>query len=346
MASDNAAIGQADLDDFTHQSNMWQFIMRQLIARISTMKLVQVKAVNGGGAGAVAAAGTVNVMPLVNQIDGNGNSTPHGIVNGIPWWRLQGGTGAVICDPKVGDLGMVLCADRDSSSVIRTKAQANPGSRRKYDLADGIYVGSILGMTPTQYLDFVDAGGIKLVDSLGNQVVMSGSGIALTPKSGQPINLNGPTNVNGAFHVVGGANNATFDGNVSIAGNETITGTAGITGAATVGGTLDVTGAITSHASIGLFGGGKITRINTGSVNVSFSTGIGLSSGVAGPVSIAGVQAGDFAIFNNTGGASLQGISWQLQTVSGGVQMLWYNGTSGVTYTPTWQGNLLVIGTT
>ena len=52
------------------------FVCRQLIAQISTMKLVKVVAVNGGG---VNPAGTVDVQPLVSQIDGNGNgksSTP------------------------------------------------------------------------------------------------------------------------------------------------------------------------------------------------------------------------------------------------------------------------------
>lgn len=214
--SDTASFGygQQDPNDSASDFNLITFIVRQMMAQLDTMKLVQVKAVHGGG-GAIAAAGTVDVLLLVNQLDGNGNATQQGTVYGLPWYRLQGGKNAVICDPLVGDIGFVVCADRDISAVKNSKAQANPGSLRKFDIADGIYVGGILNAVPDQYLAFADgkitladkngnsillnSSGITLTDKSGNTFVMSSSGTALTPASGQPFTVNGNTVVTGNF---------------------------------------------------------------------------------------------------------------------------------------------------
>lgn len=152
--------GQQGLTDDTSEFNRVSFVVSQIIGRKATMKLVQVKAVTNDGG--VSAVGFVDVMPLVNQVDGLGNSTQQGIVFGLPYFRLQGGTNAVIMDPQVGDIGLAVVADRDISAVKATKAQANPGSKRQMDLADGVYVGGILNGVPEQYIRF-SAGLIEMV---------------------------------------------------------------------------------------------------------------------------------------------------------------------------------------
>src|ERR1700730_14670284 len=58
-----------------------------------------------------------------------------------------------------------------SAPSRRPKAQANPGSLRKFDLSDGVYVGGILNGTPTQYVEST-ATGINIVDKNGNQIQM------------------------------------------------------------------------------------------------------------------------------------------------------------------------------
>lgn len=169
--------GQQDPNDSASDFNVITFIVRQMMARMSTMKLVRVTAVHSNGA--VAAAGTVDVMPLVNQIDGSGNATPQGQVYGLPWYRLQGGANAVICDPQVGDIGYVVCSDRDISSVKANRAQSNPGSFRKFDVADGIYVGGCLSAAPDQYLIFTSSG-IKIADKNGNVIETKSDGVHVT----------------------------------------------------------------------------------------------------------------------------------------------------------------------
>jgi hypothetical protein len=132
--------------------NATAFVIRQLIGRLATAMVVQVKSVTNSGG--VSAVGFVDVQPLVNQIDPQGNSTPHGIIHKLPYQRLQGGQNAVIIDPQVGDIGVAVFASHDISSVKATKRQANPGSRRRFDWADGLYVASVLNGTPNQYIQF------------------------------------------------------------------------------------------------------------------------------------------------------------------------------------------------
>lgn len=148
--------------------NAVQFIVRMLTGAMATATLVQVKAVYGGGESALA---TVDVLPLVNQVDSLGNATPHGIVPGLPAFRLQGGNSAIICDPVVGDIGIGIFCSRDISSVKKNKAQSNPGSFRRFDYADGCYLGIMLGDAPTQWIEFLaSAAGIK-VNTPGNFII-------------------------------------------------------------------------------------------------------------------------------------------------------------------------------
>lgn len=144
------------------------FIIRQQLAKISTVKLVQVKAVD-------AAAKTVDVQPLVNQLDGQNNATPHGTILGVPYIIWQYGTNAVIGDPVVDDIGIMLCADRDISAVKATKAVAPPGSLRQLDAADGIYLGGILNGDPEQWVKFTDTG-MELHDKNDNEITSSSTG--------------------------------------------------------------------------------------------------------------------------------------------------------------------------
>jgi len=117
-----------------------------------------VKVVSVSNSGGVSPVGTVNVQPLVNQINGIGDGTPHGIVYGLPYFRLQGGADAIILDPKAGDIGIAVFCSRDISGVKSTKKISNPGSYRKFDWADGLYIGGVLNGTPSQYVRFASDG--------------------------------------------------------------------------------------------------------------------------------------------------------------------------------------------
>lgn len=139
--------------------NAQAFLVQSILSRIATATLVQVTAVTN--AGSVSPVGFVDILPLVNQTDGAGNAVPHKGISHCPYFRLQGGANAVILDPQVGDIGIAVFASRDISSVMANKGQANPGSWRRFDMADGLYVGGVLNGTPSQIIQF-SAEGITL----------------------------------------------------------------------------------------------------------------------------------------------------------------------------------------
>lgn len=150
-----------------------EFIISSIVNQIQTVMLVQVKAVNATGIGPV---GTVDVQPMVAQLDGAGNAHAHGIIHNIPYFRLQGGANALIIDPKVGDIGMCGFCSRDISSVKANKAPSAPQSRRKFDYADGLYFGGFLNGVPNQYIFFKEIG-IDVVST--GKIYMKGTSIEL-----------------------------------------------------------------------------------------------------------------------------------------------------------------------
>ncbi len=132
------------------------FLVKSMLARVHTSSLVKVMAVTNDGG--VSPVGFVDVLPLVNRVDGFGIAIPHGTIYKCPYQRLQGGANAIILDPQVGDIGIALFAERDISSVTATRMPANPGSKRRFDMADALYLGGLLNGTPTQFVQFSTAG--------------------------------------------------------------------------------------------------------------------------------------------------------------------------------------------
>lgn len=131
------------------------FVFTQLLRGKAFATIVSVQACSNDGG--IVPVGTVDVLPLVNQVDGAGNPTPHTTIYGLPYTRVQGGDNAVIIDPAVGDLGIAVFASRDISNVVATKAQAGPGSNRICDYADGMYIGGLLNGTPVNYVLITDS---------------------------------------------------------------------------------------------------------------------------------------------------------------------------------------------
>lgn len=160
LPDNRAYAGHQPLGAGVSDYGQMDFLVRSILNRAATTTLVLVKAVTN--AGGVSAVGLIDVQPMVAQIDGNGQPTPHGIIHNVPYLRVQGGTNAVILDPKVGDIGICVFASNDISSVKANKAPANPGSRRRNAWADGLYIGGVLNGVPVNYIRFTDAGEIEL----------------------------------------------------------------------------------------------------------------------------------------------------------------------------------------
>ena len=144
----------------TSELNAQSFLVRQILATLSTSKVVKIIAVTNDGD--LSPVGFVDVQPMVTQVDGDGQPFPHSVIFNIPYFRLQGGTNAVIIDPKVGDIGICVFSDRDISTVKETRDTAKPGSMRSFNAADGLYIGGVLNGMPEQFIMF-NEGGIRVV---------------------------------------------------------------------------------------------------------------------------------------------------------------------------------------
>lgn len=155
--------------DFDSEQNGLNFAIQQAMLKLQTSLPVRVMAVRNAG---LVPVGQVDIQVLVDMVDGQGNTVQHGTISNVPYFRLQGGTNAVIVDPSPGDIGMACFCSRDISSVKSVKDAAPPGSWRSHDFSDALYLGGFLNGTPTSYVQITDGGilvhntsGVKLGDT-------------------------------------------------------------------------------------------------------------------------------------------------------------------------------------
>lgn len=163
------------------------FAVERMLARLDIAKPVKVIAVNAGE-GEPPGPCTVDVQPLVSQLDGNMNAVEQGTVYGIPVARLQGGPWTIVCDPAVGQFGFVVCSDRDISKVVAAPGVAAPGSNRRFSISDGVFVGSILNDVGENYLWLRTDGTLKLA---------AAGGFVLETASDGSATITGDLNVTG-----------------------------------------------------------------------------------------------------------------------------------------------------
>jgi len=229
--TDAGGIGQQTPIDTQDEFSKHDFHIDQKLLKVNTAKVVTVVAVydaqgnpvDPNNTGSIGAVGFVDVRPLVNMIDGAGNNQEHGVIYKVPVNRIQGGGNAIICDPQIGDVGKVSCADRDISSVVanRDGKPAPPGSKGTHRAADAIYDGNILNDTPVQGLRFL-ADGLQIFDKNGNTITFSPDGVVLKDASGSLLEMKngdmtvtpqgGTFKVNGDLNITGEAYGQTAGG--------------------------------------------------------------------------------------------------------------------------------------
>lgn len=132
------------LDDF----NGLIYIINAVISnKVNTIELVKVVGVNGS---------KVDVIPALDGIDTNGDRIPSSIIHSVNIFRNQAGKNAVIINPKVGDIGLLLVCKHDISNF--DAGLVVDGSEFNY--GDGVYLGGVLGFNeePEQFIEFGDTG--------------------------------------------------------------------------------------------------------------------------------------------------------------------------------------------
>lgn len=134
-----------------NESEMFNFNFNQLLNSKSFVKVVIVNSVSDDGK-------TVAVTPLVKKVDAIGTPIDNSTVYGIPVAVHQGGKNAVLNPPAVGDIGLILVSDNDISAVKSSKSASLATTKRTHNLSDGVYLMSILGGDPSQYIKFNESG--------------------------------------------------------------------------------------------------------------------------------------------------------------------------------------------
>ena len=182
--SENVVKGQKKPNTAGSEYNALQFMIQQAMrGQIHTAIPVRVQAVSGL---------FVDVLPLVSSVDGYGESVEPTTLFHLPVFRYQAGVAAVIVNPVVGDIGLAVFAQADSSKVTTgTSTPQPPGSFRRFSQADGFYIGGFHNKVPTVYIEITQEGKVNIV----------------APTS---VNITSPK--------------MTASGNITIAGNATIGG--------------------------------------------------------------------------------------------------------------------------
>lgn len=203
----------ANYDNFASSNplNSIEFFIRSLISQVvSTSLPVVVTAVERKGE--EAGAGYVTVKPLLQPRNNSGDGLEVTTIPKLPYFRLQHGKAAIICDPKVGDIGLAVVAKHDISNINGSTTPKVPATYRKFDPSDSFYIGGFWGKAPEVFIHLEDEGTIKI--KAPTKITMKApecevnASTSFTVNSAQ-INLNGP--------ISGGAD-ATFTGDVNAKG--------------------------------------------------------------------------------------------------------------------------------
>lgn len=200
--------------DVNCEANINEFIFNTLMSRYSFVQLVIVNKVKAGP--------LIDVMPLVSGFSADGSRIDNSPVFNVPVWRLQRGPSAVIMDPIEGDIGLMLCCDRDITKVRDEKKESLPASKRVHSKSDGIYLGGVLNAEPSQYVKFSNDG-IDIVSPLVVQV----NGNTVVVNADEKISLNAPIiEANGQLTQGSGsyAGDAMFGGTITATGEITGSG--------------------------------------------------------------------------------------------------------------------------
>ena len=160
--SDEALTLSAGLGDFASPYNQLIYTIKQTILQtVSTAIPVRVDSVerNGDGSG----GGYLSATPLVAQTDASGNLIPPVSIPRLPYFRLQHGTAAIICDPAPGDVGLAIFAQSDCSKLSGGTDPVVRGSFRTFDMSDGFYFGGFWGKKPETFIHIEQAGTVHVV---------------------------------------------------------------------------------------------------------------------------------------------------------------------------------------
>lgn len=170
------------LQDLSSNVAIQRIEINNAISAIQTMLPVTVVKQYGGGLDIV---GNVDVVIATNLMTGNRKPVEHTVIYGVPYLRMQGGTDAMILDPKPGDTGFCGFCSREIAGFTKTRKAYSPRTKRKFNFADAVYLFGYSGVKPENYIMLKD----------GN-ITMKAKTITIDAGT---CNINADTHFNGAL---------------------------------------------------------------------------------------------------------------------------------------------------
>ena len=135
--------------DYLDSYNGLIYIINNVINnKINTAEIVRVIANNGDG--------TIDVMPVIRGVDAEENAIEETPVFGVKFFQWQYGVNAIMAQPAVGDVGLLIVCTKDTKNI----QGGIVGDLGMFELESGIYLGGLFGFNiePTQFINFTDTG--------------------------------------------------------------------------------------------------------------------------------------------------------------------------------------------
>ncbi len=86
----------------------------------------------------------VDVRPLIQRVDSDGNRVSRQVITHVPVETLGGGSTLITFPVAVGDLGWIDASDRDISLFLQSYKESQPGTARMHSLSDARFVPDIM----------------------------------------------------------------------------------------------------------------------------------------------------------------------------------------------------------
>ena len=142
----------ANATDFLDKYSAIRFVVESIVDKVNTSEVVKVVSVNDDN--------TLDVIPIVKMVDAEGSSVEESVIYGVKYFGWQFGDCAIQAKPKENDIGIIVVSKRDITAINSGRVASN----RSFCLADGIYIGGLVGFnqTPKNYIKFDNNGGIEI----------------------------------------------------------------------------------------------------------------------------------------------------------------------------------------
>ena len=136
-------------------TTLLKFSFNAQMLNINTVYVGEIQSVN-------QADNLYSVTPIVNPLSTSGTVLNSPTVYDVPAVIIQGGVAGIIIDYQIGDIVLVGCCNRDSTTSISTQSAQNPATSRKFNISDSVIIGKVPTSLPSVYVHIKNDGDIIL----------------------------------------------------------------------------------------------------------------------------------------------------------------------------------------